>query len=806
MFQNINVEPEFETQEVNEKKSIKETIKTYITTKNIILYLIAFLVSMVPFSEGINPFGLAITAAACAIGMPIIGIAAITTIGTAIKFGPLEIIPYVMTLIIFITSVMIVKPKIILDDRENEKQKLAKYIFFSTLIVQAVKLIAGQMLIYNILQVIMFAVVTTIFYKIFVNSIGVVKYLGIKRVFSVEELIGISLTIAISITALNPIIIFGMSLSNILCILLVLILGWTNGVLVGGTAGITIGVVLGIIGPNDPILIASYALSGMIAGLLNRFGKIGVVIGFIIGNAILTYVTNGNTEALIHLREIFIAALGLIFVPKTVEINIDDLVGRKQYLPKTKEKMLSAHKETIHKLNNMSETINQIANIYHVETPDKTEFEKEQEETFKDELINNISNLSENIIYEDITNEDNHILDDIYIKLTQNEELSLDDLTEIFAKHNNYIIGIDENAELKAEVTAILKAINYTYKINNLNYIWKQKMNESRKNVSNELNGVSKVISTIANNIEISNDKISKQEEQIRDILAKKGMPILEVAIKVTDSGKYVIELYMEENASNETIEKILKKMIKEKITPRRAKKLEDGTILKIFETKDKYTAKIGISKAIKDGNKTSGDKYLSTKLQDGKILLAISDGMGSGKEASKSSKMAITMLEKLLQEGFDKDTSLSLINSTMILNSNEDMYATLDISILDLYKGKLESVKKGACPTIIKRGEEIEYIDSNDVPAGILTNIDLVVYEKELQKGDLIIMCSDGIIEHKPTEKWLEKTLLQIKTDDSQKIADLILSESIDAELGKSQDDKTVIVAKIECEDIKEI
>ena len=795
MFQNINTEIE---QDNNEKGLLKQILKETLTKKNIILYIISFLISLVSFSDGIYPFGIAITAAACAIGVPIGGIAVLTTIGTLIKFGPLEMLAHIMTLVIFITSVMIIKPKLSLDESENERQRLAKYVFFSCLLVQAVKIFSSELLIYNVLQLFMFAIVAVIFYKIFVNSIGVIKYIGIKRVFSVEELIGISLTIAISFMAFSGISILGMSVSNILCILVVLILGWTNGVLVGGTAGITIGVVIGIIGTNDPILIASFALSGMLAGLLNRFGKIGVVIGFIIGNLILTYVTNGNTQALIHLREIFIAAIGLIFVPKTVEISIDDLVGRKQYLPKTKEKMLAAHKETVHKLNSVSETITEIANIYHVENKDMTEFEREQEETYKDELINNISNLSENILYEDIVNEDNHILDDIYNELTKKEELSIDDIIEIFARHNNYIIGLDENIELKTEVMAITKAINYTYKINKLNYVWKQKMNESRKNVSKELNGVSKVISTIANDIKEPNEKVKQKEEEIRNILAQRGIPIIEVSIKLTDAGKHIVELYLEENISGDAVQKILTKMFKQEMVAHRIKKIEENTILKVYETKDNFDVKIGVAKITKNNSKISGDKHLVTKLHDGKTLLAISDGMGSGKEALKSSKMAIKMLEKLLQEGFDKDTSLNLINSTMVLNSNEDMYATLDISILDLYQGKIECVKNGACPTLIKRDKKIEEINSEEIPAGILANIDLVVYEKELQDGDIIVMCSDGITDFKPKEHWLENILEQINIDDPQKIADVILSEAVDAELGIPKDDKTIIVAKI--------
>ena len=83
-----------------------------------------------------------------------------------------------------------------------------------------------------------------------------------------------------------------------------------------------------------------------------------------------------------------------------------------------------------------------------------------------------------------------------------------------------------------------------------------------------------------------------------------------------------------------------------------------------------------------------SGDTSIQTKLGDGKYLLALSDGMGSGPEARKSSKIAIKMLERLLTSGFQKDTSIKLINSTLSVNNEQDMYATLDIEILDLYSG----------------------------------------------------------------------------------------------------------------------
>ena len=56
-------------------------------------------------------------------------------------------------------------------------------------------------------------------------------------------------------------------------------------------------------------------------------------------------------------------------------------------------------------------------------------------------------------------------------------------------------------------------------------------------------------------------------------------------------------------------------------------------------------------------------------KLKDGKYLLAISDGMGSGKTARESSKLTIKMLEDMLVNGFDKEELITFINDKVNFN-----------------------------------------------------------------------------------------------------------------------------------------
>ena len=824
MFQNISKESEQEFNEeikVNKKEEVKEIFKKLFTKQNIILYIITFMVSMVNISSdnvmfSITPFGIAIIAAALSSNMPVGIMYVISLISTFIKFGPNSLLTYILTTLVFFVTILIKRPKI--QDEVNEQKRLGMHLFISTLIVQVVPMFFRSFILYELLTGVMLSISTYIFYKIFSNSITVIREVGIKKVFSIEEVIGTSLLLTIAFMALGDTAVFGYSVKNILSILLVLILGWKNGILVGATSGITIGVVLGIIGNSEPIMIASYAISGMIAGIFNKFGKIGVILGFIIGNVLLTYVANGNTVPVILIQEILIASLGLLAIPKGVQINIEDLVSKTKMLPETTGKTLEENKETVYKLTSMSQTISDMAKSYQeaaatiVSEEELKEQELSNEKIFIDELRINLEGLEENILYDDIYN-DKDILKDIFEYLLKEEIMVERELVKIFANHNNYIVGFEEkNKKVEEEVSKITKVINYSYRISKMNFIWKKKMDESKKNVSNQLEGVSEAISNLANEISKNPDEFEDKKQEILTLLEQKEIKIKDISIKKQKSGRFIVDIYTDTcdnldgtSCDIKKIGKILNKVFNDKfiIQDQQCGLRENKQKCKFtYIMQDKLNIQIGVAKTTKADSPVSGDSNLQTKLDDGKYLLALSDGMGSGPEARKSSKIAIKMLERLLEAGFDKDISIKLINSTLIANLEDDMYATLDIAILDLFKGNLEFIKNGACPTFVKRNKEIQILKSLSLPTGIVENADLTVYDYDLQPGDILVMCTDGMIEsiteYVNKELWVKYLLEDIQTNDAQQIADLILSEAIDNNYGKQKDDMTVIVAKV--------
>ena len=805
MFQNIN-ESTIDNQNYKEDK--KEKKKTDIfanvfSIKNIPIYAISLMISMVGITGELSPFSISMLGACISNSVPLLGIVAFAIIGNAIKFGISGALAYILTALVLIVTMYIIKPKYN-DDERNEKVNLAKNIFISTLIIQLAKVGMSGFTLYDVLSIICFSIIAIVFYKIFVNSIIVFRNFGETKAFSIEEILGASLMLAISVGAFGDLSVLGFSIRNILSILIVLILGWKNGVLVGTTAGVTIGVTLGVITSSEPIMVAAYAISGMIAGVLNKFGKLGVIIGFCLGNIVLAYVSNGYTVELIHFKEILIASIGLLAVPKSIQINIKEFVGNSKLLPVFPDRALNKSKETAERLNNVSDTIQEMAKTYKTR---ETEIEKvpvqSNKEIFISELLDNLSGYEDNMLYDDISKTDGPIVDEIFKVLVDKQEITRESLLEIFAKCNSYIVGFDDkkiSEFLEENIAQMVRVINMSYKISKSNFVWQKKFEENKKNIETQLQGVSRAISNIAENIEknIKNEEqFTNQKKQIVELLKQKDIEIQEISIQIED--RFLVEIYMEKSNITDIdyIEKILTEVLKEKIVLNQEASI--GTRLN-FLSDDKFVMAIGNSETTKTNSRISGDSFLSIKLKDGKYLVALSDGMGSGEEARQSSNKALKMLENLLLSGFDKKTSLELINSSLI-NQNEEIFATLDIAIIDLYKGNVELIKSGACPTYIKSKNSVQVIKANSLPAGIINESSLQSFDRDISSGEILLMCSDGIldsnVEYKNKELWVKYLLEDIETNNTKKIADLVLNEAIDNGYGTAKDDMSVVVCK---------
>ena len=98
-------------------------------------------------------------------------------------------------------------------------------------------------------------------------------------------------------------------------------------------------------------------------------------------------------------------------------------------------------------------------------------------------------------------------------------------------------------------------------------------------------------------------------------------------------------------------------------------------------------------------------------------------------------------MVEQLTDAGFAEDITVNTVNSIMGMKFAEnEKFATLDLIKINLYNGRTSFIKIGASPSFIKRKDSVQKIVSNNLPFGIVDEVDVEVIEEELKPGEMCI------------------------------------------------------------------
>lgn len=192
---------------------------------------------------------------------------------------------------------------------------------------------------------------------------------------------------------------------------------------------------------------------------------------------------------------------------------------------------------------------------------------------------------------------------------------------------------------------------------------------------------------------------------------------------------------------------------------------------------------------------KISGDTAISFETYDGRFYSLISDGMGSGETAHKTSVFATNFLSKILNSSCTKSTAFHILNH-IIRGKGEECSASVDLFELDLITGEGVFFKCGAAASYVKRDGSIFRIRSETAPLGLMKNIDAERIRVEVRSGDYIVMLSDGVSQSSEDSTWLLELLNKPPKADIRDYADCILSAAV--KNSKTSDDMSVAVARI--------
>ncbi|MBQ8829991.1 MAG: SpoIIE family protein phosphatase [Oscillospiraceae bacterium] len=206
-------------------------------------------------------------------------------------------------------------------------------------------------------------------------------------------------------------------------------------------------------------------------------------------------------------------------------------------------------------------------------------------------------------------------------------------------------------------------------------------------------------------------------------------------------------------------------------------------------------TAAVGIAAVNKGSSYHSGDKSTYFKTDEGALYVILSDGMGTGREAEKYSKNAISILETFLKSGVNADAAMRILNDLMLLkNQNETDCCTVDLVSINLFSGKTTIFKYGAAASYLKYDDEVERITGTSLAAGLgfPPQDSPDKFKVDMHPGTFAVMVSDGVTSG-GSDNWLFDLLEKYDGTDPKELAGMIVRYAV--KLYGDQDDMTAFV-----------
>ena len=776
---------EKEEEVIETKGNIIELFKQLFSVRNIFCFFIAYLMSKLEFTNGITPFAPALLAAMYLFKIPTLLPVSGSVIGMiASNMQMSTILEYLAFALVFLLISAFIK-----IDGTSKKISTAMRLSFSFLIINAVSMLISKTLMMDLIMTGYELFTIILFYILFASAFFVFVNINKPAIFANEDLISFAVMLAIASFSLESVIVLNLSLINLIGIILVLVVGYKNGAISGCVTGALIGIIFGIISEKSELYITTFAFSGLIAGMLNRFGKLGVIIGFISGNMVLSYLITGQTQLMQGLNEAIAASLILMVIPKKLELKVDSIFNKKPMLESAYMNYLSDSQDAKSKLEAISTIFENISdNINTVNVDDKTK------EDAKVVVMGYLKSYKEkNCLgcksYKTcLTDESIRLASDYIIDTLENKK-SL--------KDNVVSIECNKSKTIQHEIKEIYNNIRIAY-------LLKQKEIEGSKKIAKQYKEVSKIINTMSESLIKNKRKSSdiKLEETIKQELKLFGYNIYD--------GEYVIEngiieytfitdLLTNLDKQKEEIKNIVSSIIDKDMQINlilNSSKTEKAKIKLVSEKN--LTIKYSTCNISKE--EISGDNSLISKIDEDRYLLAIADGEGSGEEAGEASKRALTLIEKFFKTGFSKANTLETINSVLKIRTENSRFTSVDLCIINTKKSEAEFIKYGAAPTFVITNKRVSIINANSLPIGVTEHVSYIPNSKKLNPGDAIVMLSDGVITEENRDENVKKFAAKLKTYNDLNDLDKIARELSDfaKEEIHANDDITILISKI--------
>lgn len=633
---------------------------------------------------------------------------------------------------------------------------------------------------------------------IFMQSVPIIAHGKYKPVLKNEEIVCMIILIASILTGTIGWHIFDAHVEQVLSRYIVLVLAFIGGAAIGSTVGVVTGLILSLANVANLYQMSLLAFSGLLGGLLKDGKKPGVVAGLLVGTVLVGIYSDANA-LLPSISESLIAAIIFFLTPGGFFREVSRYIpGTEEYTNEQEAYLQKVRNVTAKRVEQFSDVFEALSKSFttgYGSVQDSTDAKKETDYFLSHVTENTCQHcFMKERCWEKSFDETYSLMESLKEELAEGHEPD----RKLMREFENHCIKPEKVMNAMKEEMSFVEA----------NQKLKKQVKDSRRFVADQLQGVSDVMDNFSREIMKEREHHDKQETEIVNALKHMGIGLEKLDIYRLEKGNVDIEMtvsfYEYHGEGTKVIAPALSDILNEMVvvTREEVSPFLNGYSYLGFGSAKEFVVETGTASAAKGGGLISGDSYTTMELGTGKYALAISDGMGNGRRAHEESGETLRLLRQILQSGIGEEVAIKSINSILALRTTDEMFATLDLAVVNMHNAFVRFLKISSVPSFVMRGNEIRKIEASNLPMGIIRDVDVDMVGEQLKSGDILIMLSDGLYDGpkhiENADMWIKRKLKEMRTDVPQEIADLLLEEVIRSS-DDITDDMTVVVTKVE-------
>ena len=556
---------------------------------------------------------------------------------------------------------------------------------------------------------------------------------------------------------------------------------YAGGLNAGAAAGVAAGLAMDLSAGGAPFYSMAYALSGVMAGVFHRQGRLACAAAYVLSNALAVLWTWEEGLHIALLYEVFIASVVFLLLPRRALRQVEALVAR-QPVQDTRERAAAYAagrlEATAAAFRSLYESMR---GVFRAPAPNDNDsaavFDRAAQRVCRS------CALQAACWQRDYVSTFN-ALNDALPAMVERGKGEGGDFPAYFANRclhfNDFLSAANEE----------LSALLYRRQL-------QSRLRDNRAAVCRQYAELAGVLGEAAAELSAELVPDPVREKRLRQHLTAQGIEC-RLAAYYDQAGHLRIELEGAGLAPLRKPEAVdrLSKLMNFPLRPLDETRRDQLVLVQ----SEPLMAVAGAAVQKKDGQAVSGDTGAWFKHDDGSLYVLLCDGMGSGAPAQRESTLAVRLLEQFLRAGVRPENALRTLNSALALRNDEAAggFTTIDLLRVDLFTGEAWVYKYGAAPTYVKKGAAVSRITGAALPAG-LTSGDGAAPDTtslHLESGDCVLLVTDGVAGGEG-DQWIRDKLAAFDGGSPRELAQAVLDTSTQ-QVGAAADDRTVLALKL--------